>query len=131
MAHDLPGEVVNSSFGCIISSNGGNGHDSIYRGHVDDASPSSRLHLVLLHHLSGCCLPCLQQTHVSQDLQHCMGSSGIVKFLASHVLSLLALTRIAEATMGKRLLQITNQVTYGMRTRLAMHICCYTMVLAG
>ena len=51
-----------------------------------------------------------------------MVSSGIVLLLASHFLSLLALTRVAVATKGNRLLPLTNQVTYDMHTQLAMHI---------
>lgn len=54
-----PGEVIDSSLGGIVAGNGGDGHDSIDRGHVDDAASSTRLHLVLLYHLPGCCLPSL------------------------------------------------------------------------
>jgi len=51
-----------------------------------------------------------------------MMSSGTLELLASYILSLLALTRAAEATKGKRRLQITSPVTYDMHTRLATHI---------
>ena len=61
---DLPCEVVDTSLGSIIASDGWNGHDSIHRGHVDDATPSTRLHLVLLYHLPSGCLSCLQHHHL-------------------------------------------------------------------
>lgn len=51
-----------------------------------------------------------------------MVSSGIFCLLAFHIFSLLALTSAAEATKGKKLLQINNQVTYDMHTWLAMNI---------
>jgi hypothetical protein len=54
-----------------------------------------------------------------------MMSSGIVLLLASYILSLLALTKVAEATeatKGKRLVPLTNQVTYDMHTQLAINI---------
>ena len=56
----VPCEVVDASLRSIVPRNGGNGHDSIHRGHVDDAASSPRLHLVLLYHLPSCCLPRLQ-----------------------------------------------------------------------
>ena len=52
-----------------------------------------------------------------------MMSSDTLDLLASHILSLLVLMiRAAEATKGKRRLQITSPVTYDMHTRLATHI---------
>ena len=38
-----PGEVVDSSLGCIVASNGRNGHDTIHGGHVNDGTPSRKL----------------------------------------------------------------------------------------
>lgn len=52
-----PGKIVDTTLGGIVACNGGDGHDSIDRGHVDDGTTSAGRHFILLNHLSGCSLP--------------------------------------------------------------------------
>lgn len=49
----IPGKIVEAALGGIVGADGGNGHDSIDGGHVDDRSPVGTALTVLLHHLPG------------------------------------------------------------------------------
>ena len=64
MAGAVPGEVVDSALGGIVASDGGDGHDGIDGGHIDDRASTPRRHLVLLYHLSSSCLARLQATDI-------------------------------------------------------------------
>lgn len=47
-----PCEIVQTPFGGVVGADGGDGHYSIHRGHIDDGASMSRALIVLLHHLA-------------------------------------------------------------------------------